>query len=741
MRTLPAKETVRVPLHTGIEIIFSHENFDVQKTEEYFSISPQVEGRFEKHKKTLVFVPKQLKPETLYTVIVKKGLPLLDSAKTLAEDYCFSFETTKAEEGEKKFSWEMDNRLVEFSTTEEPFFSVYFPTRTKLPSVNIALYCYADDQAFTQALQKRDKIPSWSYLTRNNHREDLSRLTKYGEYQTEFRSVDTYSHYLIFPEKLPGGYYVAEITAGEAVRQVWFQVTDLAVYVVQDAEKSLFWVNDLKTKKPVTGATVSLEKGKHKVQGNEEGVIVVEQKRNGEKENSAETEYALVQKGTQQIVVPLVSMGQNTEPKQIKSSDYWKYLYLDRELFKPGDTVNFWGVVAPRKGAEPLQEVVVELKGTGSYYQWGESAPILSQKVRLEQEIFTGGLKLPVLNPGYYYLAVKVGETTLLSKGFSVKTYQKPIYKISVEPEKMAIFAGEKVNFTAKAAFFEGTPVPKVSLSYNIWEQQGTVKTDAQGVATIPFLVPRDSNAFNNFFSPYRSFYLGLNTSFPEVGEIYTYSNLWVFASKVYLEGEVKREGGDFVLTAQLSHVDLAKINQGEDLSHDNFISGPAAGYTLKGTLYQDVWEKEGEGWETYNFITKTVEKRYNYRHSVKQVGELETVTDEQGKATYRGPWNLDPENSYYLELTAQDKEGRPIKKRIDIFPHSQRDDGYKYYHFQTEKEEQVFTPGEQVAMLFKENNQVSPARKNGYLFYRGQEVIADYGVFDQAEYRFNFKK
>ena len=324
-------------------------------------------------------------------------------------------------------------------------------------------------------------------------------MTKYGEYQTEFRSVDTYSHYLIFPEKLPGGYYVAEITAGEAVRQVWFQVTDLAVYVVQDAEKSLFWVNDLKTKKPVTGATVSLEKGKHKVQGNEEGVIVVEQKRNGEKENSAETEYALVQKGTQQIVVPLVSMGQNTEPKQIKSSDYWKYLYLDRELFKPGDTVNFWGVVAPRKGAEPLQEVVVELKGTGSYYQWGESAPILSQKVRLEQEIFTGGLKLPVLNPGYYYLAVKVGETTLLSKGFSVKTYQKPIYKISVEPEEMAIFAGEKVNFTAKAAFFEGTPVPKVSLSYNIWEQQGTVKTDAQGVATIPFLVPRDSNAFNNF--------------------------------------------------------------------------------------------------------------------------------------------------------------------------------------------------------------------------------------------------
>ncbi|MDD4665870.1 MAG: alpha-2-macroglobulin family protein, partial [Clostridia bacterium] len=706
-------------------------------------------GRFEKHKKTLVFIPKQLEAETLYTVTLKKGVPLLDSAGTLSADYCFSFETAKTEK-EDKFSWEMDDQLVEFSTSEEPFFSVYFSSRAKIPSVNISLYCYADDQVFSQVLQKRDKIPSWSYLTRKNYREDLSRLTKYGEYQTEFHSVDSYSHYLIFPEKLPGGYYVAEIKAGEALRQVWFQVTDLAVYVVQDAEKSLFWVNDLKTKKPVVGATVSLEKGKHKVQGNEEGVIVVEQKRDGKKESSAETgyaleqkEYALVQKGTQQIVVPLVSMEQSTGPKQIKSSDYWKYLYLDRELFKPGDTVNFWGVVAPRKGAEPLSEVVVELRGNSrGYYQRGENAPILSQKVRLDQEIFTGGLKLPVLNPGYYYLAVKAGETTLLSNSFSVETYQKPAYKISVEPEKKAIFAGEKVNFQARAAFFEGTPVPRVSLNYNIWEQKETVETNAQGVATIPFLAPRDSNAFNNFFSPYNSFYLGLSTSLPEVGEIYTYSNLWVFASKVYLEGEVKREGEDFVLTAQLSHVDLAKINQGEDLNRDNFVSGPAAGYPLKGKIYQDVWEKEGEGWETYNFITKTVEKRYNYRHSVKQVGELAVVTDEQGQATYRGTWAFAPENSYYLELTAQDKEGRPIKHRISITQNSQgRNDYYKYYYLQTEKEGQKFIPGEQVTLLLKENEQSLNSRKSGYLFYQGQKVIADYHVLNQAQYSFNFKE
>ncbi|MDD2432840.1 MAG: alpha-2-macroglobulin family protein, partial [Clostridia bacterium] len=523
----------------------------------------------------------------------------------------------------------------------------------------------------------------------------------------------------------------AEIEAEGIIQQVWFQVTDLAVYLVQDAEKSLFWVNDLNIKKPVPGAIVSLEKGKRSFTGNEDGVIVVPR---GEAKT---TEYALVQKDEQEIVVPLV-WGEESKG-QINSSDYWKYLYLDRELFKPGDTVNFWGVVAPRKGIKPLEEVVVELRG-GGYYQRGESALILSQKVRLEQEIFTGGLELPVLNPGYYYLAVKAGETTLLSRGFSVETYQKPAYKITVEPEKKAIFAGEKVNFQAKAAFFEGTPVPQVSLNYSVWEQKGTVETNAQGVATIPFLAPRGADACYDFYS-FRDFYLGVNTTFPEVGEISTSSYIWVFPSKVYLDGEVNKEGKDFVVTARLANVDLAKLNQGEYPSRDNFASGPAVGYPLQGKIYQDVWEKEGDGWEIYNVITKKVEKRYNYRHSVKQVGEFKVVTDEKGQATYRETWNFDPENSYYLELMAQDKEGRPIKKRISIFQNAQRDSAYKYYNLQTEKEGQVFTLREQVTMLFKENNQVLPARKGGYLFYQGQKVIADYGVFDQGTYRFNFKE
>ena len=49
--------------------------------------------------KDLGFVPQQqLQPETLYTVTLRKGLTLLGSKETLAEDYSFSFETKGREE-------------------------------------------------------------------------------------------------------------------------------------------------------------------------------------------------------------------------------------------------------------------------------------------------------------------------------------------------------------------------------------------------------------------------------------------------------------------------------------------------------------------------------------------------------------------------------------------------------------------------------------------------------------------
>jgi antitoxin component of RelBE/YafQ-DinJ toxin-antitoxin module len=70
LRTLPRDKSIQIPLNTGIEISFSHDG--IENAEQYFEISPEVIGRVELNKKTLIFVPQKLEENTLYTVTIKK---------------------------------------------------------------------------------------------------------------------------------------------------------------------------------------------------------------------------------------------------------------------------------------------------------------------------------------------------------------------------------------------------------------------------------------------------------------------------------------------------------------------------------------------------------------------------------------------------------------------------------------------------------------------------------------------
>lgn len=68
--SLPENMSSYVPVDTGIELYFSYP--DVENISKYFEISPKVNGRFETNGYTTVFIPKELKAGTVYTVTVKK---------------------------------------------------------------------------------------------------------------------------------------------------------------------------------------------------------------------------------------------------------------------------------------------------------------------------------------------------------------------------------------------------------------------------------------------------------------------------------------------------------------------------------------------------------------------------------------------------------------------------------------------------------------------------------------------
>jgi len=729
IRTLPGNRTTGVPVNAGIEVAFSHENFDFDRFKDYFSISPRTEGSFEKHKKTVVFVPRELKPGTLYTVSVKKGLPLLETRETLEEGCSFSFETTSAGEEKTSFTFDIDNRLTEFGTSDSPVFPAYFYSKGKAPSLHVSLYRYPDHKAFVNALARRDEIPQWSYHVRNRYRGDFSGLNKYAEFGLEFLTADPYNHNIVFPQPLPAGFYAAELKAGEAVRQVWFQVTDLAVYAARGEGSSLFWVNDLRTGAPARDVQVLVESKNITARADAAGAALIKEALAGAKQN-----YALVKSGARETVVPLEPVPEYYQESKL-SRDYWKYLYLDRELFQPGDTVRYWGVLSPRSGtAGPAKEIVVELNGSdGPLYEGAPDQPILSQKVNLAGNTFSGEVKLPVLKPGYYYLAVKTGETTLLSRGFSVETYQKPAYRLTVTPEKHAVFTGEDMYFRVKATFFEGTPVPGLSLNYRIQGRSGMVTTDERGEARVTYT----GSADGDFFNHYEHVILWVNAALPEAGEITEYGEVLVFRGKVYLAGEASRQEDTFTLKARLTGVDLVRINAGSFAIEENFLTKPVPSRLIKGKIYQNVWEKVEAG-QRYDFINKRVEKFYNYSHSTRHIGDFSMVTGSDGTATYSG--KLSQDNSYYLEMATEDSDGRQVKRRVDISGASGNGyPGYKYYHLEDLAGKKGYMPGENVGITFMENVGKLADRDHGFLFFHGQKQVETYTVSGHAQYRFGF--
>ena len=93
--TLPGDSSSGVPRDTGIEVTFDQPGVRLTDVRKHVTISPDVAGRWEQHGATFAFVPdKPLARNTLYTVTVRRGLPVAETGMTLDETRVFRFETT-----------------------------------------------------------------------------------------------------------------------------------------------------------------------------------------------------------------------------------------------------------------------------------------------------------------------------------------------------------------------------------------------------------------------------------------------------------------------------------------------------------------------------------------------------------------------------------------------------------------------------------------------------------------------
>lgn len=735
--TLPRDKSQRVPVRSGIEIVFTHQG--VTDIEKYFEISPEVKGTFEHHKNTVVFVPEELKEETIYTIKVKKGLGLSGSEQVLENDLVFQFETDRKDSVNKEYI-NFVSFLSEFSSIEKPVLNIAHYENYRNSSkekvnknVDISVYKYKNYEDFMNVVQNDDK-PYWSLYAKDNYRYDTKNLDLVKSFNIDFQG-DNYRKYLVFPEALEEGYYLIHGEKGENTFQTLIQVTNISAFYTESETKTLFWVHNLEEKKPLKDAKIEINGSKYLT--DEKGLAIYETEPN-QKENvdiGNEIKYIKISKGNMNPLILRLYPHYGFIEKSYyypTSNEFFNYTFLDRGMYKPGDTVNYWGLVKSIKN-EKIDDLSVEL--SRGYWVSPDQYLLKNEVVLRDDGTFEGYFQLPNLKEGYYNLIFKSGDKIINSTYLQIERYVKPAYKFDITADKKAIFTDENINFDITASFFEGTPVSNLDFDYYIDGTRKFDKTDMNGKFRLTYEPQERSTHASQYYQYMR---LNVNSRLPEIGDI--------SASKsflVYLKDQMITASSDVTdnvgkVTINLNNIDLTDLNNSDNeyvYNNDNsIIGGPVKNKEVTVKLIKNEWEKIEDG-TTYDFINKVTVKNYRYETKRITIESKTLITDDKGTVDYQ--FNIEEDGNYNVEISAKDSQGRPIFRSVyvsDAVPY------WQYDSIELKSNKGEYNLGDEVTLDFLKGEETIE-HTGDVLFFKSLNGIKEYDFSNKPQYKFNYKE
>ena len=337
----------------------------------------------------------------------------------------------------------------------------------------------------------------------------------------------------------PGVYYLtlggAKATNGARPPRQLIVRTDANVTLKASGSEALAWVTDLKSGQPIPGVNVRFTDGKNDVSAatDRDGVASVKLPV-GRKPwegfiavagpaNSASGPFGVASSNW----ADGIGAWEFGLPGGAEAQPYAGYVYTDRPIYRPGQTMYFKAIIRRDNDATyslpaPGQPVTVTIND--------DQGNMVMQRRQVLNPLgaVDGSLQLgPDAATGFYYVNVRLNEETGFGVGFQVAEYRKPEYQVSSQTNKPEYAQGEQIHVTAQASYFFGGPVKNAKVNWTLtsgdapfeykgpgwysfsdfdwWDtnqsspfggviSQGTGTTDSDGKVT--FTVPADISKF-----------------------------------------------------------------------------------------------------------------------------------------------------------------------------------------------------------------------------------------------------
>jgi len=750
IQTFPRNKGTTVPLNSGIEITFNREN--LANPQDYFEISPKIDGTFEQHNGTVVFLPKQqLSEGTVYTVTVRKGIKAEGSDDELKDNFSFIFET-----GEKTYHYNTPSlsfsyNFQEFLPDRKPAIQ-YYASNLDVKNIDFNVYKFSNPDEFLSSYQQSRKWEwGWCYY----YKQHFSGYSPKNEQKIlTFKPIEIrsgYEKYIEIPQILEPGYYLLDTVIENRHNQMWIQVSPLSKYFSITHDKSLVWVYDFLKKETAGGLSVSylnsnsnMELGKT----NQDGVLefaTPDPLKSESKEETGPNFLKIQSSGYLPFIVELTD-NWGWRQKADKGSQYWSYLSTERFVYKISDTIKFWGVAKGRQADLRQKKLKVTLSNGYYLYDYG-GYNLDTEKPFVEQEVIVssfdtieGEISFKGLSPGYYTLTVFNDKDIVTTASINVMDYIKPAYQITVMPSRDSVFAGENVSFHVKAEFFDGTPASGLKLEYSAyWRKHisGEIVLNQNGEADV-YYTPE----YYEYEQSYYPSSLSMNfvPALSEEGEISGQATVQVFGPHLYLQASRESLSDEkHKFTAKLNKIDLSE-NKGDKEIYRDFIGEPKSDYQLSARLTKITYKPVETG-QYYDPIDKVVRKNYRYDRQETTIKELNGRTDTKGEWAFEE--NIpNPDDGYYmLEFFGKDEYGRSIK--ADVYVSHYTTPGNYYYEvsgIQLDAEKNEYSIGDNIKMKL-EPNRGTELSSEKILYYRFQNSIDKVVVIKSMNFEENFEQ
>ncbi|MCR4263954.1 MAG: MG2 domain-containing protein [Candidatus Roizmanbacteria bacterium] len=545
------------------------------------------------------------------------------------------------------------------------------------PTVEIGGYNVSGEATITVYKSSKDALLQYLVHDENNTlltpQVATSDLEYIGETKKFIQQTNYYDSATEVALPIEGsGVWVLHIVMSGIDEYVYVVRSSIASLVKEGDDELLFWNQDLDSRRSLTNGTVTVYNLRDQVQQVVQGTIM--------QDGVAHTpltlgaDIAIVESNERFALIPInlrylnYSYYYNSFAPTQRDAEF--YVFTDRPLYQPGDTVYFKAIIREDDDARysiPSGTARVTLsRGYGEEALFEQTFPITGEgslygEVQIPADAKTGSHTVSVdLAPGSddYNLSGYVY--------FDVEYFRKPEYSMEVDATTTEYVMGDTDSFTIKGSYFSGQPLAHETVSYKVYAssfydytylsylptlsddyrysywygdvvKEDRVTLDENGIATIALETGLENNTSSRIFS--------IEAEYTDAtgNPVFSRKNILVYGAEfgMFLEDYVTLRSKD---AAQIPVV--LKPNQ----------NGSVNNVKLSAKVKRTTWISYQEPNKKYP----------SWREETEELPLIAATTDNSGKAVF----NFTPpkEGSYTFTVEAADSRKNKLVKEFSFW-------------------------------------------------------------------------